>query len=152
MPDAEELADFADLILTIARDLESRVDAAGTAIPLRSGEVTVLRFIDRNPGATPSSVAAGTGLQRSNVSTAVRVLEDKGLVERRHDRSDARVVSLQMTAASRTQLSALRAAWAERLAGALGGEKTSVTEALALLTRIERGLEPHSEGVDSSHP
>ena len=53
-----------------------------------------MRYINHRPGVTPQRVARFTGLQRSNLSSALRSLERRGLVRRRADPADARSANL----------------------------------------------------------
>ncbi|WP_432503072.1 MarR family winged helix-turn-helix transcriptional regulator [Kineococcus arenarius] len=141
-PGNDELADLADLLMTVARDLQSRHGAVEGVVALTATETTVMRHLDRNPGTSPSAAAAATGLQRSNLSATVRSLEAKGLVERSHDAHDGRGVALHPTALAARNLALLRAHWADRLRRALNGgdDDDAVRGALALLERIEHGL------------
>lgn len=141
-PSDRDLADLAELVLAIARDLQgprTRVDGLPTLTPT---ETAVIRYLHGHPGASPSAVADGTGLQRSNLSTTLRSLESKGLVERTHDEHDRRAVVLRPTAQAADDIARLRRQWADRLAGALGDDPRGVAEATALLERLERGLAP----------
>lgn len=141
-PDAR-LADLADVLLSVARSIHAPL--VGDIVPLTATETTVMRYIDRNPGTTASAAAAATRLQRSNLSTAVRGLEQKGLVERSHDERDARSVHLHPTALAAANLRRLRAAWAGIIGGALG-EGADVEAAIAVLERLESGLGPTARG------
>ncbi|WP_337059359.1 MarR family winged helix-turn-helix transcriptional regulator [Kineococcus sp. G2] len=134
------LADLADVLLTVARDLQQRHAALEGVVALTATETTVMRHLDRNPGTSPSAAAAATGLQRSNLSAAVRSLEAKGLVERSHEGHDGRSVALRPTALAARNIALLRAHWAERLHRALGGDDAGVHGALDLLRRLEHGL------------
>ncbi|WP_432484474.1 MarR family winged helix-turn-helix transcriptional regulator [Kineococcus esterisolvens] len=144
-----ELADLADLLMTVARDLQGRHGTVEGVVALTATETTVMRHLDRNPGTSPSAAAAATGLQRSNLSATVRSLEAKGLVERSHDAHDGRAVALHPTALAARNLGLLRTHWASRLRRALDagdghddghGHGDAVRSALALLERVEHGL------------
>ena len=133
-----ELADLAEAILGVGRELRMRTDTH--VIQLTAQEAHVMRHIDHHPGVTPSDVARATGLQRSNLSTALRALERRGFVERRADPHDARGINLFPTDRAADNLTRLRRQWATQLASALGGELQHVAAAKALLARVEAGL------------
>ncbi|OYN78180.1 MarR family winged helix-turn-helix transcriptional regulator [Mycolicibacterium sphagni] len=143
-----ELADLAEAILGVGRELRMRMDAgvAGPAtsetavVHLTASEAHVMRHIDHHPGVTPSDVARATGLQRSNLSTALRALEQRGFVERRTDPHDARGVNLFPTDQAADNLTRLRRQWASQMARVLGGDRESAAAATALLQRVEAGL------------
>ena len=81
----EQLADLADVVMAVSRAIKVCTAADPLVIDLSATEVTVLRYIDHHPGVSPSAVAAATGLQRSNLSRALRDLEAKQLVRRSAD-------------------------------------------------------------------
>jgi DNA-binding MarR family transcriptional regulator len=74
-PRAEQLADLADVVMAVARAVKAQAAADPSVIDLPATEVTVLRYIDHHPDVSPSTVAAATGLQRSNLSRTLRDLE-----------------------------------------------------------------------------
>ncbi|BBY61878.1 MarR family winged helix-turn-helix transcriptional regulator [Mycolicibacterium helvum] len=143
-----ELADLAEAILGVGRELRLRIEAGATGpatsdaavIHLTAQEAHVMRHIDHHPGVTPSDVARATGLQRSNLSTALRALERRGFVERRTDPHDARGINLFPTDRAADNLKRLRRQWADQMASALGGDLQDVASAKALLERVEAGL------------
>ena len=93
----EQLADLADVVMAVSRAIKLRTATDPSVLDLSTTEVTVLRYIDHHPGVSPSAVATGTGLQRSNLSRALRDLEAKHLVRRAADPSDNRQSLLQST-------------------------------------------------------
>jgi DNA-binding MarR family transcriptional regulator len=135
-----DLADLAELILNVAREIRFREPDDDRVIHLGWSEACVMRFVDHHPGAAPSDVAEATGLRRSNLSTALRNLEAHGLVERRSDSNDRRGVNLFPTARAASNLALVRGEWARQLADSLGEDRGSVSDALALLHRLEHGL------------
>ena len=86
---------------------------------LPASELEVMRLLVRRPGVSVNDVAAGLRLQPANVSTTVRSLEGRGLVERRRDEQDGRVVRLHPTALALEHREQQEAAWGEALARAL---------------------------------
>jgi DNA-binding MarR family transcriptional regulator len=133
-----ELADLAEAILGVGRELRTALSA--DVIHLTAQEAHVMRHIDHHPGVTPSDVARATGLQRSNLSTALRALERRGFVERRADPHDARGINLFPTDRAADNLKRLRRHWANQMATALAGDVQNVAAAKALLERVEAGL------------
>jgi DNA-binding MarR family transcriptional regulator len=61
----------------------------------------VLRVIEVTPGITAGQLADAVDLHRSTVSTLIKRLETLGLVTRRHDRADRRLVYLELTPTGR---------------------------------------------------
>lgn len=137
----EQLADLADLVMAVARAIKLRIAADPSVFDLSPTEVMVLRYIDHHPGASPSAVAADTGLQRSNLSRALRDLEAKQLVRRSPDPADNRQSLLQSTDLAAQNLARIRALWSDLLGDALEGTGAhDIAAALELLGTLERGL------------
>lgn len=138
----ERLADLADLVLTVGRAVRAQVAGDPSLVELSLTEVTVMHYIDHHPGVSPSTVAAATGLQRSNLSRALRELEAKGMVERTADPADNRQALLRGTRKAAENLTRVRATWARLLGNALddSGEDHDITSTLGLLRALERGL------------
>jgi DNA-binding MarR family transcriptional regulator len=137
----EQLADLADVVMAVARAIKLHTAADPSVLDLSTTEVTVLRYIDHHPGVSPSAVAAGTGLQRSNLSRALRDLEAKHLVRRAADPSDNRQSLLQSTDLAAENLRHIRAIWSRLLRDALTDTGDhDIASALELLGTLERGL------------
>jgi DNA-binding MarR family transcriptional regulator len=133
-----ELADLAEAIIGVSRELRLRLYS--DVVELTASEAHVMRHIDHHPGVTPSDLARATGLQRSNMSTALRGLERRGFVERRTDPHDARGVNLFPTERAAENLQKLRRQWANQLAGALGADVENAAAATVLLQRVEAAM------------
>ncbi|MDL9937709.1 MarR family transcriptional regulator [Gordonia sp. ABSL1-1] len=114
-PDGPNLADFADTVLELAAKLDPRSPDAREILPLTGTEVAVIRQVHRRPRITPSRLAEDTGLKRSNISTAVRALEGRGMVVREHPNGDGRSVELVATELAEANLDRLHDYWAQRL-------------------------------------
>ncbi|HMS75288.1 MAG: MarR family transcriptional regulator [Gordonia sp.] len=134
------LVELADAILRVARELEPH-SLAGAGLPALTGtEATVMRWVHRNPGCTPSAVAQANGLQRSNISTALRSLTAKGLIERRRDGTDSRQISLDVTDTAREGIAGLYATWSQIMGDALGDRTRQADTAVEVLGLIEEYL------------
>lgn len=113
--DDEMLADFADAVLNVARKLALTGPDKREIVPLTGTEVDVVREVIRVPGTNPTQIAAATGLRRSNVSAAVRVLELRQLLVREQHADDARFVRLTATPFAVENVERIRALWVGRL-------------------------------------
>jgi len=140
---AAALADLADVVMAVARAIRTQAASDPSILELSATEVTVLRYLDHHPDVGPSAVAAATGLQRSNMSRALRELEAKGLVQRSPDPVDSRHAVLRSTPLAAENLARLRGIWARLVGDALetSGEPADVSSALMLLRALERGLD-----------
>jgi DNA-binding MarR family transcriptional regulator len=133
-------ADLADLVLIIAREIKYRGYIDERALLLSQSEATVMRYLHQEQSAAPSHIAAATGLQRSNLSTVLKTLEEKGLVERRPDPNDRRGVIVHRTEHGKTNYALVRREWAAAVSSAAGDDTTHLDATLALLTAVKMGM------------
>lgn len=103
-------------------------------------EFQIMRFLDRYPGASVGEVARGLGLRQSNVSTAVRGLIERGLVDKRPDEADRRVVRLTTTARSAGRREPVEASWGATLTQVMteldDADVAAIRAAIAPLSRL----------------
>jgi DNA-binding MarR family transcriptional regulator len=142
MPPSDEgrWAELADLVLIVSREIQFRGYSDERAIPLSPSEGMVMRHLQHDHAAPPSRIADATGLQRTNLSTVLRGLEQKGLIERRADPGDGRGVTVHTTERGRTNYELVRREWATGVSAAADHAATHLDAALALLTSVESGL------------
>ncbi|UTH76235.1 MarR family winged helix-turn-helix transcriptional regulator [Chromobacterium sp. IIBBL 290-4] len=88
-------------LMNLARKL--RKPAAEDVLPM--GLLSVLTAIDRADGeATPSQLSRSEGMRSSNLASALRELEEEGLILRRPDLVDGRKTRLSVSEAGRAAL------------------------------------------------
>ena len=138
-------ADLADLVLNVARLIRLRTPAEPDVVPLTATERQVMRIIDLDPGCTPSRIAGRAGLQRTNVSTALRGLEAKGMLTRA---GQGRTVTVHPTELARTNLEVLRGAWSRLLAELLDDvDPGTITRFNQVLAQLEQRFAGSSDGT-----
>jgi DNA-binding MarR family transcriptional regulator len=138
-PTEEQWEEFADHVLEIAREIQFRGYTSPEAVSLTPSEGTVMRYLFPHPGALPSQVAFATGLQRSNLSTVLRGLEEKRLIERMADPEDGRLVRIYPTQQAIRNYALVRREWASAVAAAAHGTP-DVEAALPVLADVRAGL------------
>jgi DNA-binding MarR family transcriptional regulator len=135
----EQLADLAELIVNVARRIRTHGHDDDRIVRLTMRASAVMRYVGTHPGTTPSAAAHATGIQRSNLSAALRELEAKGLVTLSQDERDARGVRLHRTPLSAANHALMRAGWVEQFRAALEDD-ADVDACIRLLERLEEGL------------
>lgn len=151
--DEERWADLADLALVISRELQYRGYTDAEAVSLTQSEGMVMRYlIHEEPSAAPSQIAAATGLLRTNLSTTLRGLEHKGLIQRQANPTDGRGVTVSPTEHGRANYALARHEWATAVGEAAGGDDKHLDAALTLLATIRDGLVKARPQVPSRHP
>ena len=111
----------------------------GVSLLTRS-ECVVMGHLLRGDSATPSQIAAATGLLRPNVSAALRTLRSKGLIDKQTDPTDGRGVTIRPTPLGRARYELVRRERTTAVARAAGQDTTDLDAAIALLTKIKEGL------------
>jgi len=108
---------------------------------LKPGSFALLSLIVENPGITQTELSRAAGRDKSSVTTALRILEDGGLIARRRLNGDRRSYASEVTAKGRTvygRIAAKAKVHSERLEAIIGKEKKP--ELIALLKDIVTGL------------
>jgi DNA-binding MarR family transcriptional regulator len=151
--DAEGWADLADLALIISRELQYRGYTDTEALGLTQSEGMVMRYLLQDEAAAaPGQIAAATGLQRTNLSTTLRGLEHKGLIQRQANPADRRGVTVSPTERGRANYALARHEWGTAVSEAANGDDTHLNAALTLLTTIKEGLVKARPTSPSPHP
>ena len=132
--DDSRLADLADAVVGVMRQLRLPTDPA--FVECTPVEISVMRFINRHPGASAREASDATLLPTSNFSRVLRGLERKGLVARTADDRDGRIARLFPTQRAVESTDALRETWSETLDGLVEDP-----EHLELVVRTLRHIE-----------
>jgi len=152
-PDGEQRwAELADLVLIISREIQFRRYTDERAVHLSQSEGMVMRYLKHDPAAPPSRIAAATGLQRTNLSTVLRGLEQKGFIERHAHSDDGRGVTVHSTERGRSNTVLVRQEWATTVSEAAGHDTRHLDAALALLTAVEAGLTRERPRIHVTRP
>jgi len=133
-------ARLADLILIVARELQIHGYTDPRAISLSQTEGTVMRYLVDHSDVTPSQIAEGAGLQRTNVSSALRELEEKGLVDREVSSEDRRVITVRRTELGERNYSLVSHEWGKAVSAAAGDAGASIDSSVELLEAVAVGF------------
>jgi DNA-binding MarR family transcriptional regulator len=126
-----------DLVWVLPRTISADGDSAHL---LPATEFEIMRLLVRRPGLSVGETAATLRLHPANVSTALRALEARGLLERARDSGDARVVRLQPTAAALAHRHEQEQAWGAALARVLAALPADDAAALVAAAPALRAL------------
>ncbi len=103
------IQEFTDLVASSARSSAQRERLRrATEAPVTTASLTALRLIERVGPLAMSEAARRLNLDQSTLSRQVRPLEKEGLVERRSDTGDRRVVWLSVSTKGRRLLQRMR--------------------------------------------
>jgi DNA-binding MarR family transcriptional regulator len=147
--DAERLAMIQSALGTVARrardaDLhEALGERVGQRLEGTSyGTLSRLGLVEQ---CTMTELAGLLGLEISTVSRRIKVLEDRGLVERETSPTDRRAALLRLTPEGRSLFEQLSASWREMLAEVLDGWDPFSIEVFAeLFSRFAAALDAYA--------
>jgi DNA-binding MarR family transcriptional regulator len=113
---------------------------------LTTAQIELLRLIDLNPGFTVTEAATELHLAANTVSTLVGQLSRLGLLDRRYDTDDRRVIHLEVTEASKRRLTGWRRRRLNAVTKALSAldeeERQRIASALGALGQLGEELQP----------
>lgn len=143
----EEAARLSRALGRLRRAVNPRVRARLQGAPLPEAQVDVLRAVAHGDEPRIQEVAANLRLAPNTVSTLVRALAERGLVERRADPQDRRAVRLALTPLARRRIAAARSHRVEILASHMArldaDDRDALHAALPPLERLVESLEMH---------
>lgn len=108
-----EIRDIAAAVQTMVWSLRRFGERQIGLDPLPHSEFELIRTISDNPSITVSDAARILGLQPSNVSTTVRRLVDRGLIERTPAAHDRRAIRLRLTAKAAKHKKMIESVWTD---------------------------------------
>jgi DNA-binding MarR family transcriptional regulator len=119
-----------------------RPDETPCGQPVAVAEAHALLELSREPGLSQNGLAARLQLEKSTVSRIVTLLEKRGWVERRRDKTDTRIVHVHLTRDGHdaaVSLSASRQAKFDQIFAAIPkSERRAILGALDVLTQVIR--------------
>lgn len=137
---ARDVRDIATAVRTLVWSLRRFGEKQVGLEPLPHSEFEVIRTVSDHPGISVSETAHVLALQPSNVSTTVRKLVERGLIDRAPDARDRRCIRLRLTAKAAEHKKMIDAAWAggvgEQLAQMTDEEVAALIKAAPLLQRL----------------
>lgn len=129
------------LLAAVSRAMKATVDRALSAHGVHAGQEFVLQCLWREDGVTPGELAKRIGVETPTITRAVQRMEASGLVKRRSDPTDARLVRVHLTDRGRELKEMipplLRSVVEEALMGLSEKERVSLEH---LLERVRRNL------------
>lgn len=131
------------VLLRVASDVLEAIEQFLAGHGMSQGRFTVLMLLNRNPDepASPSDLAARSGVTRATMTGLLDGLEREKLVKRDADRTDRRMLLVELTPRGRKTLDGMLPEYYQRIASLMGhlsnGEKHELVE---LLGKVNAGL------------
>lgn len=128
--------ELSDLFIDITREMRLRASYTTPVVPLTQTQAQVMRHVHNHPGCSASDIAEGGGLQRANVSAALRELRGRGYITSRRDEHDGRAIRIEATALADANFSQLRSSWGALIEDAWSDDDETLETVAASLTRL----------------
>ncbi|HET6247397.1 MAG TPA: MarR family transcriptional regulator [Tepidisphaeraceae bacterium] len=131
------------VLLRVASDVLAAMETYLARHEMSQGRFTVLALLNRNPDdpMSPSDLATRAGVTRATMTGLLDGLERENLVKRQADKSDRRMLLVELTARGKKMLDEIFPDFYRRIAKLMGnlseGEKKMLVE---LLNKITPGL------------
>ena len=141
-PDRDALlGELGESIIDAFRVLQREVTVARPGlISITRSEADIMRIVMDEPGTTVTDIARAFGQHKSNTSTRVAALVEKGLVRKATGDSDGREVRIYATDLARVNLERYRSVWAERIGPVTQADDARLAVAVEVLTEIAEAL------------
>ena len=137
-----------EALSAVRRAVRRHADRPAELSALTGAQLELVRLLRREPGVSIADAAARLHVAPNTVSTLVGQLADSGVVERRVDDADRRVVRLALTPAVRRRVEAWRDRRADALAEAMArlpaADRLRLDDAVQALVRLADEL--HGDG------
>jgi DNA-binding MarR family transcriptional regulator len=142
--------DLLEAVAAIRRAVRRRVGRPVELSVLTGAQLELVRLLRREPGVSIADAAARLRVAPNTVSTLVGQLADAGVLERRTDEVDRRVVRLTLNPGIRRRVDAVRDRRVDALGEAMSRlspeERRLVDEATPVLLRLADELQNEEEG------
>ncbi len=137
----ELLGEIGERIIEVFRFLQGEVTVARDGlIAVTRSEADIMRIVMANPGTTVTEIARAFGQHKSNTSTRIGALVEKGLVRKESAEEDGREVRVYPTDGAQANLDRFRAVWAQELGPLTDADDAALTTAAELLADLADAL------------
>lgn len=134
------------LLAAVSRGMKSNVERALVNIGVHAGQEFILQCLWPNDGQTPGELAKRIGVETPTITRAVQRMEAAGLVERRLDPTDARLVRVYLTEHGRQLQTIIPDLLGRLTEQALRGLSESERATLGhLLDRVQKNLKEEAD-------
>jgi len=147
---AELLGEIGERIIEVFRFLQYEVTVPREGLThITRSEADIMRIVMEQPGTTVTEIARAFGQHKSNTSTRIASLVEKGLARKVTTAADAREVRVYPTEEATANLDRYRRVWAEHLGPLTAADDASLAHAAAVLAELADGLATEARGSRS---
>jgi len=144
-PRDELLGELGERIIDAFRYLQREVTVPREGlVHVTRSEADIMRILMEEPGTTVTEIARTFGQHKSNTSTRVAALVEKGLATKASDGEDGREVRIYPTTAAMENLARYRRVWAEHLGPLSTADEADLATAARVLGELADALAAES--------
>lgn len=138
---AESLGEIGERIIEVFRFLQHEVTVPRDGITaVTRSEADIMRIIMERPGTTVTEIARTFGQHKSNTSTRIAALVEKGLARKENAAGDAREVHVYPTDYAQTNLDRYREVWAQQLGPLTTASDADLARVASILAELADAL------------
>jgi DNA-binding MarR family transcriptional regulator len=142
---ADLLGELGERIIDAFRYLQGDVTVPREGlVHVTRSEADIMRVLMESPGTTVTEIARTFGQHKSNTSTRIAALVEKGLAEKASAADDGREVRVYATQAAIDNLARYRKVWAAHLAPLTTADDARLAVAVDVLTELADALAAES--------
>src|SRR5690606_27102789 len=147
---AELLGRLGEQIIDSFRYLQREVTVPHEGlIHVTRSEADIMRILMEEPGASVTEIARTFGQHKSNTSTRIAALVEKGLAKKVSDAEDGREVRVYPTPAALQNLAGYRRVWAQHLDPLSTADDERLAIAVEVLEELATALAAETRGANS---
>ncbi|HWL02927.1 MAG TPA: MarR family transcriptional regulator [Microbacteriaceae bacterium] len=138
---AESLGEIGERIIEVFRYLQHEVTVPREGVThITRSEADIMRIVMEQPGTTVTEIARAFGQHKSNTSTRIGALVEKGLARKENAVGDAREVRVYPTDEAQANLDRFREVWAEHLGPLTTASDAQLARTAAILAELADAL------------
>lgn len=149
----DSLGEIGERIIEVFRFLQHEVTVPRPGIThVTRSEADIMRIIMERPGTTVTEIARTFGQHKSNTSTRIGALVEKGLARKENAIGDGREVHVYPTPEAQFNLDRFRAVWADHLQPISTATDAELARTAEILAELADGLaanERHDERTNA---
>jgi DNA-binding MarR family transcriptional regulator len=146
----ELLGEIGERIIEVFRFLQQEVTIPRDGIThITRSEADIMRIVMAQPGTTVTEIARAFGQHKSNTSTRIAALVDKGLARKETTTADGREVRVYATPEAQANLDRFREVWADELGPLTTADDPQLLDTARILAELAEGLAASRRGLES---
>jgi len=141
----ELLGEIGERTIEIFRFLQGEVTVPREGLThVTRSEADIMRIVMERPGTTVTEIARAFGQHKSNTSTRIAALVEKGLARKESAEGDGREVHVYPTDEAVANLERYRRVWAEHLSPLTAADDAALAAAAGVLAELAEALAAES--------